>query len=277
MVKDINNKKEFPLGEDKIGYVRLVQFGEKTSDELEAALRKLKAQGMQALILDLRGNPGGLLDQAVDVCSKFLPRRQLIVSTEGQNAGQDSKTFYATGRGDELNGMPMVVLVNFNSASASEIVAGCLQDLKRAVIMGEKTFGKGSVQSIIPAAGRLGAAADDGEVLHAQPQGHSRRGHHAGLRRAHVRRRGMRADAEAAPAEHRHAEREGAGRDQERPRRATGTRAWTCCKRHADLHPSLDRKARKWPAKTEKVAATANDRRDGRQRHDFAGHRNFLR
>jgi carboxyl-terminal processing protease len=149
MVKDINNKKEFPLGEDKIGYVRLAQFGEQTSADLETALHKLKDQGMQGFILDLRGNPGGLLDQAVDVCSKFLPHHQLVVSTEGQNPVKDSKTFYANSH-DELNGMPMVVLVNFNSASASEIVSGCLQDLHRALIMGEKTFGKGSVQSIIP-------------------------------------------------------------------------------------------------------------------------------
>lgn len=150
MVKDINNKKEFPLADDKIGYVRLVQFGEKTSDDLEVAIRKLKDQGMEAFILDLRGNPGGLLDQAVDVCSKFLPRHQLVVSTEGQNTVTDSKVFYANGHGDELNGMPMVVLVNFDSASASEIVSGCLQDLHRGVVMGQKTFGKGSVQSIIP-------------------------------------------------------------------------------------------------------------------------------
>jgi carboxyl-terminal processing protease len=150
MVKDINNKKEFPLGDDKIGYVRLVQFGEQTSADLETAIRKLKDQGMQGFILDLRGNPGGLLDQAVEVCSKFLPRRQLVVSTEGQNPSTDSKTFYANGHGDELNGMPMVVLVNFNSASASEIVSGCLQDLHRGLVMGQKTFGKGSVQSIIP-------------------------------------------------------------------------------------------------------------------------------
>lgn len=149
MAKDINNKKEFPLGEDKIGYVRLMQFGEKTSEELEKALRKLKSQGMQALILDLRWNPGGLLDQAVEVCQKFLPRGQLIVSTEGQNSAQNTKHF-ARGGGDELKGMPMVILVNVNSASASEIVAGCLQDLHRAEIMGEKTFGKGSVQTIIP-------------------------------------------------------------------------------------------------------------------------------
>jgi len=156
MVKDINGKKEFPLGENKIGYIRLVQFGEKTSDDLEVALNKLKAQGMQALVLDLRWNPGGLLDQAVEVCEKFLPRGQLIVSTEGRNASQDSK-HRAAGRGDELHGMPIVVLVNLGSASASEIVSGCLQDLHRGIILGEKTFGKGSVQSIIP--------LDDGSAL----------------------------------------------------------------------------------------------------------------
>jgi carboxyl-terminal processing protease len=149
MVKDINGKKEFPLGENKIGYVRLVQFGEKTSADLEAALRKLKDQGMQALVLDLRWNPGGLLDQAVDVCEKFLPRGDLVVTTEGRNPSQTSVR-KSKGRGDELNNMPMVVLVNLGSASASEIVAGCLKDSKRAIILGEKTFGKGSVQSIIP-------------------------------------------------------------------------------------------------------------------------------
>ena len=149
MVKDINNKKEFPVGEDKLGYVRLVQFGEKTSEELEKALKKLKGQGMEALIIDLRWNPGGLLDQAVEVCQKFLPSGTQVVSTEGRNPGQNSVR-YARGHGDELNGMPIVILVNENSASASEIVAGCLQDLKRAQIMGEKTFGKGSVQSILP-------------------------------------------------------------------------------------------------------------------------------
>jgi carboxyl-terminal processing protease len=156
MVKDINGKKDFPLGENKIGYIRLVQFGEKTSDDLEAALQKLKSQGMQGLIIDLRWNPGGLLDQAVEVCEKFLPRGQLIVSTEGRNASQDSR-HRAEGHGDELHGMPVVVLVNMGSASASEIVSGCLQDLHRAIILGEKTFGKGSVQSIIP--------LDDGSAL----------------------------------------------------------------------------------------------------------------
>ncbi len=149
MVKDINGKKEFPLSENKIGYVRLVQFGEKTSEDLETALRTLRKEGMQGFILDLRWDPGGLLEQAVDVCEKFLPRGQLVVTTEGRNAAQNSSR-YANGHGDELKGMPMVVLVNQGSASASEIVAGCLQDVKRAIILGDKTFGKGSVQSILP-------------------------------------------------------------------------------------------------------------------------------
>lgn len=149
MVKDINGKKDFPLGPDGIGYVRITEFGDRTGDELEAALKKLKAQGMKALILDLRLNPGGLLDEAVNVCQKFLPRGQLIVSTEGRDPAQNS-VLRARGRGDELPGLPIVVLVNLGSASASEIVTGCLQDLHRAVILGEKTFGKGSVQNIFP-------------------------------------------------------------------------------------------------------------------------------
>ena len=156
MVKDINGKREFPLGDDKIGYIRLTEFGERAGDELEAALNKLKSQGMQALILDLRFNPGGLLDEAVAVCRKFLPRGQMIVSTEGRDPSQNSVR-RANGRGDELKGAPMVVLVNLGSASAAEIVTGCLQDLHRAVILGEKTFGKGSVQSIFP--------LDNGEAL----------------------------------------------------------------------------------------------------------------
>jgi carboxyl-terminal processing protease len=109
---------------------------------------------MRALILDLRWNPGGLLDQAVEVCEKFLPRGQLVVSTEGRNSRQNA-VHRAAGHGDELvndegTPMPVVILANGMSASAAEIVSGCLQDLHRAVVLGEKTFGKGSVQSIIP-------------------------------------------------------------------------------------------------------------------------------
>src|SRR6185369_17468425 len=156
MVKDINGKKEFPVDPNKIGYVRINEFGDRTSDELEAALRKLKAQGMKALILDLRWNPGGLLDQAVEVSQKFLPRGQLIVSTEGRDPRENSAR-RAEGHGDELGGEYIVVLVNLGSASAAEIVTGCLQDLHRAIVVGQKTFGKGSVQSIFP--------LDDGSAL----------------------------------------------------------------------------------------------------------------
>jgi carboxyl-terminal processing protease len=156
MVKDINGKKEFPLGADKIGYIRITEFEDRTGDELEAALQKLQAQGMKGLILDLRWNPGGLLDEAVDVCGKFLPRGQLVVTTEGRDPDENSVR-RADGHGDELSGEPMVVLVNLGSASAAEIVTGCLQDLHRAVILGAKTFGKGSVQSIFP--------LDDGSAL----------------------------------------------------------------------------------------------------------------
>ena len=147
-VKDLNGRREFPLNENKIGYVRLSQFGEHTSDDLERAMKIMEERGAQSLIMDLRDNPGGLLDQAVKVCEKFLPRGQLIVSTEGRNAAEKS-VFNATGRTKHPN-MPLVILINGGSASASEIVAGCLQDLKRAYVMGEKSFGKGSVQSILP-------------------------------------------------------------------------------------------------------------------------------
>ena len=152
-VKDINDKREFPLGADGIGYVRIIQFGEKTSDDLGVALKKLTGQGMKALIIDLRNNPGGLLEQAGQVCEKFLPRGQLIVSTEGRGTTPKSE-YRAEGHGKRID-LPIVVLVNGYSASASEIVAGCLQDLQpvtHAIIVGEQTFGKGSVQSILPLA-----------------------------------------------------------------------------------------------------------------------------
>ncbi|MEP6664634.1 MAG: S41 family peptidase, partial [Verrucomicrobiota bacterium] len=90
-IKDINGKRDFPLGEDGIGYIHLTQFGDKTAGDLEKALKKLESQNMKALVLDLRGNPGGLLDQAGLVCEKFLPRNQLVVSTEGRGAAQRSE------------------------------------------------------------------------------------------------------------------------------------------------------------------------------------------
>jgi carboxyl-terminal processing protease len=116
-------------------------------------LKNLDKQGMQALVLDLRNNPGGLLDQAAKVCEKFLPKNQLIVSTEGRHAEERSE-YRSSGRGAHPT-LPLVILVNNGSASASEIVAGCLQDTtatgaSRAIILGEQTFGKGSVQKILP-------------------------------------------------------------------------------------------------------------------------------
>jgi carboxyl-terminal processing protease len=150
-VKDINDKREYPLGEDGIGYIRILQFGEKTSDDLEVALKKLREEGMRALVIDLRDNPGGLLEQAGLVCEKFLPRGKLVVSTEGR--GPTPRSEYRADYHGKRVDLPMVVLVNGYSASASEIVAGCLQDyqpITHAIIVGEQTFGKGSVQSILP-------------------------------------------------------------------------------------------------------------------------------
>lgn len=147
-VRDQDGRRQFPLIDDGIGYVQIAQFGEKTAGELDAALKKLSDAGMKALILDLRDNPGGLLDAAVRVCDKFVARDQLVVSTEGRTGSQQAE-FRGTGQG-RYQDLPLAVLVNGGSASASEIVAGCLQDLKRARVFGEQTFGKGSVQSILP-------------------------------------------------------------------------------------------------------------------------------
>ncbi len=146
--KDINNRREFPVGPDKVGYVRLTQFGERSADELESGLRKLEKSGMTSLVLDLRGNPGGLLDQAVAICEKFLERGRPIVSTEARSPGNEVRR--TAGYSGKVRSLPMALLINGGSASASEIVAGCLQDSKRAVIIGEQSFGKGSVQSILP-------------------------------------------------------------------------------------------------------------------------------
>lgn len=131
--------------EKKIGYIRLTQFGRKSSDELAEALIELKKQDMKGLILDMRFNPGGLLSQAVQISDMFI-ESGTIVSTEGKNSRP--RTWSATKDGT-FSGFPMVVLVNRFSASASEIVSACLQDHKRAIVVGERSWGKGSVQNII--------------------------------------------------------------------------------------------------------------------------------
>ena len=135
-------------GPFKIGYIRLVQFNEPTADELTKALDELQKQGMQALILDLRNNPGGLLNSAVDVCAQFLPPNTKVVSTQGRVASQQHD-YSTSGAKKERPNFPMVVLINEGSASGAEIVAGALKDLHRAVLVGETTFGKGSVQNVM--------------------------------------------------------------------------------------------------------------------------------
>ncbi len=133
---------------DGVEYLRLRQFQEQSPHDLEAALEKFSKNGMKALILDLRNNPGGLLTAAVEVSEKFIDDGKLVVYTEGRVKNQNMRFSAHAKRG--YTQMPMVVLVNGGSASASEIVAGALQDHGRATIVGTQTFGKGSVQTIIP-------------------------------------------------------------------------------------------------------------------------------
>jgi carboxyl-terminal processing protease len=135
-------------GSFKIAYIRLVQFNEPTANDLSSALDGLQKQGMQALILDLRNNPGGLLNSAVDVCAQFLPPNTKVVSTQGRVASQERE--YATsGASKERPNFPLAVLINEGSASGAEIVSGALKDLHRAILVGETTFGKGSVQNVM--------------------------------------------------------------------------------------------------------------------------------
>ncbi len=131
-----------------VGYIDMTRgFNRSTAEEFIASVEDLRKQGMTSLVLDLRGNPGGLLDQAVKVAERFLQRGQVILSQKGRVAGSD-RTYES--RNSSPDNVPLVVLVNRNSASASEIVAGALQDHDRALIIGETSFGKGLVQSIIP-------------------------------------------------------------------------------------------------------------------------------
>ena len=140
-------------GHDAIGYVRLLGFADKTSEELRQALDGLKAQGMRGLVLDLRDNPGGLLPAAVGVCDLFI-QKGMIVSTRGRDK-QVLESWQASGKAP-FTGFPMAVLINGDSASASEIVAACLQDHHRAVIVGQRSYGKGTVQEVTDLGDRRG-------------------------------------------------------------------------------------------------------------------------
>lgn len=138
-------------GDYKVGYARVSQYTHSTAKDLSESLDELEKAGMQAFVLDLRNNPGGLLDSAVAVCGEFLPEGTVVVTTEGRIASQNPPPYRTPTRdGKKPRRYPIAVLVNHGSASAAEITAGALQDLKRAIVVGTTSFGKGSVQSILP-------------------------------------------------------------------------------------------------------------------------------
>ena len=145
-VRDTKMLDSRETGNLKIGYVRITEFVEPTPEELDEELTTLQARGMQALILDLRFNPGGLVKSAVDTCGAFLPSRTMVVYTEGREAAQNQQ-YYTQVSSKPRPTFPLAVLVNAETASAAEIVAGALKDLKRAILVGETTFGKGVVQT----------------------------------------------------------------------------------------------------------------------------------
>ena len=148
-VKDAKLLSTDLTGDTKIGYARITQFNVPTADELARKLDELEKQGMQGFILDLRFNPGGLINSAVDVAGMFLPPATVVATTEGRVPSQ-SRKYTANPALRRRNNYPLAVLINFGSASGSELAAGALKDTNRAIVVGETSFGKGSVQSILP-------------------------------------------------------------------------------------------------------------------------------
>jgi carboxyl-terminal processing protease len=151
----IREKVKFPnvpyygMLEDGIGYISLFQFNQNSAAEVKKAFNELRAENeLKGIILDLRGNGGGLLNEAVDIVNIFMPKGQTVVTTKGKSS--DSYFEHKTRNGSIDNKIPLVVMVNVNSASASEIVAGAIQDFDRGVVVGERTFGKGLVQNVVP-------------------------------------------------------------------------------------------------------------------------------
>lgn len=135
----------------RMGYARILQFSEPTAVELADALDKLEQEGMDAFVLDMRNNPGGLLNSAIDVCGEFVKAGTVVLTTEGKPGSGEIKVYRTTAGAKRRNrDYPLAILVNHSSASGAEVVSGALQDLKRCIVVGETTFGKGSVQSIIP-------------------------------------------------------------------------------------------------------------------------------
>ena len=151
IVRDIIKIKDIKMPmilEDGIGYVKIGEFRENTSKDLSKALKELEKKGLRALIIDVRNNPGGLLNSAIDISSKFLEAGRVVVSTDSRTEG---KRIYKSGSfGKKYLDIPLVVLINKGSASGSEILATALRENNRAILLGETTFGKGSVQTILP-------------------------------------------------------------------------------------------------------------------------------
>ncbi len=135
----------------RMGYARILQFSEPTAVELADALDKLEQEGMDAFVLDMRNNPGGLLNSAIDVCGEFVKAGTVVLTTEGKPGSGEIKIYRTSAEAKRrTRDYPLAILVNHSSASGAEVVSGALQDLKRSIVVGETTFGKGSVQSIIP-------------------------------------------------------------------------------------------------------------------------------
>jgi carboxyl-terminal processing protease len=135
----------------RMGYARILQFSEPTAQELADALDKLEQEGMDAFVLDMRNNPGGLLGSAIDVCGEFVKAGTVVLTTEGKPGSGEIKVYRTSAESKRRErDYPLAILVNHSSASGAEVVSGALQDLKRCIVVGETTFGKGSVQSILP-------------------------------------------------------------------------------------------------------------------------------
>jgi len=145
-VRDAHLLEGGEAGKFKIGYLRITEFDQPTATELGAKVDDLLAKGMQALVVDLRFNPGGLVQSAIDTCGIFLPPKTMVVYTEGRDAAAHQE-FFTDAEAKSRQSFPLVILVNNESASASEIVAGAMKDLRRALIVGQTTFGKGLVQA----------------------------------------------------------------------------------------------------------------------------------
>ena len=173
LVRDVIRTRSVPYAfmvDREVGYLRLANFSERSGSEVREGLDRLRKEGARRLILDLRANPGGVLDQAVDVANQFLPKGSLVVSTQGRDPSQNQR-YYTSAAGAE-SAWPLVVLVDGGSASASEILAGAIQDLDRGLLVGHTTFGKGSVQRVYPLRG-VDAAVKLTTALYYTPSGRS--------------------------------------------------------------------------------------------------------